>query len=49
MLIHCAYGVSRSPSIVIAYLMKKYKIDFDEAEHFVKRKRPEIRPNEGFR
>ena len=47
-LVHCAAGVSRSPSIVIAYFIKKEKMTFDEAFNFVSDKRPFINPNVGF-
>lgn len=47
-LVHCNAGVSRSASIVIAYLMKHYGMSFDEAFKFVKSKRSFIRPNAGF-
>ncbi|XP_015364696.1 PREDICTED: dual specificity protein phosphatase 12-like [Diuraphis noxia] len=30
-LVHCYYGISRSASIITAYIMKKYKISFDDA------------------
>ena len=46
--IHCVMGVSRSPSIVIAYLMFKKKMKYEEAFDFVKAKR-DIWPNSGFR
>ena len=41
-------GISRSPSIVIAYLMYQNKMKFEEAYNFVKNKRKEISPNSGF-
>lgn len=47
-LVHCAAGVSRSASIVIAYLMKKNKWTFKIAYEFVKKKRNVIFPNSGF-
>jgi len=48
-LVHCAAGVSRSPSIVIAYLMASEKIPFEQAFEFVKQKRPGVSPNDSFR
>ncbi|CAK74287.1 unnamed protein product (macronuclear) [Paramecium tetraurelia] len=47
-LVHCAAGVSRSASVVIAYLMKKKGLAFQEAFNFVKKKRSVIQPNYGF-
>jgi hypothetical protein len=47
-LIHCVMGVSRSASIVIAYLMKKYEVPFDAALKFVRSRRPIVKPNDGF-
>jgi protein-tyrosine phosphatase len=47
-LFHCAAGVSRSASFVIAYLMKDQGISYQEAFNFVKSKRSIIRPNSGF-
>ena len=46
--VHCAFGVSRSPTLVIAFLMKKLKIGYREAYGLVRRKRPEIKPNPAF-
>lgn len=46
-LICCLCGVSRSPTIVIAYLMKKYQITPIEAFRLVRSKRI-INPNYGF-
>ncbi|CAD8098242.1 unnamed protein product [Paramecium sonneborni] len=47
-LVHCAAGVSRSASVVIAYLMKTKGLGFSEAFNFVKKKRSVIQPNYGF-
>ena len=47
-LIHCMSGKSRSASLVIFYLMKEKKWDYDQCFNFVKEKRPGIRPNSGF-
>ncbi|CAD8167728.1 unnamed protein product [Paramecium pentaurelia] len=47
-LVHCAAGVSRSASVVIAYLMKTKGFGFQEAFNFVKKKRSVIQPNYGF-
>ncbi|XP_011162477.1 dual specificity protein phosphatase 19 [Solenopsis invicta] len=47
-LVHCNAGVSRSPSIVIAYLMIVMKLSYDEAYDTVKKVRSCIRPNDGF-
>jgi protein-tyrosine phosphatase len=46
--IHCNAGVSRSPSIVIAYLIKGLKYSFKEAYDLVKSKRKIIKPNDKF-
>ena len=47
-LVHCAAGVSRSPSFVIAFLMWKKKMELQAAFDLVKSKRNVIRPNAGF-
>ena len=47
--IYSTRGVSRSASIVIAYLISKHKMTYEEAFHLVREKRPEIDPNAGFR
>ena len=44
-LVHCALGVSRSASIVIAYVSKTLHLTFDEAISLVREKRPEVEPN----
>ena len=45
--VHCNAGVSRSPSIIIAYLIKELKYSFKDAYNLVKSKR-NIKPNEKF-
>jgi hypothetical protein len=47
-LVHCAAGVSRSASIVIAYLMSAQRVDYETALGKVKADRHFICPNEGF-
>ena len=47
-LVHCVAGKSRSPSIVIGYLIAKKKMSFNEAFSLVKLKRSIIDPNANF-
>lgn len=47
-LVHCTYGRSRSPAVVIAYLMKKFDVPFSKAYRFVRQKHPLIELNPGF-
>ncbi|EAT34447.1 AAEL013312-PA, partial [Aedes aegypti] len=47
-LVHCYFGVSRSATIVIAYIMNKYKLSYDAALQRVKSKRRFVMPNPGF-
>ncbi len=50
-LVHCASGISRSASTIIAYLIcrTKGRISFDEALVLVRQNRPSANPNIGFR
>lgn len=47
-LVHCAMGRSRSASMVIMYLMRKFQISFETSFNIVKLRREIIDPNEGF-
>ncbi|KAK1154962.1 dual specificity protein phosphatase 10-like [Acipenser oxyrinchus oxyrinchus] len=47
-LIHCQAGVSRSATLVIAYLMKHTLMTMTDAYKYVKGKRPVISPNLNF-
>jgi hypothetical protein len=47
-LVHCEMGVSRSATVVLAYLMRYHGMTRDEAYIAIKKKRPKIEPNEGF-
>lgn len=44
-LIHCQCGVSRSASLVVAYVMKKRSWDLNTAYDYVKQQSPCISPN----
>ena len=48
-LVHCFAGSSRSATIIIAYLMWKNKMKYEDALDFVQKKRFIVYPNEGFR
>ena len=48
LLVHCKLGISRSASFVIAYLMENNNLSVEKALNFVKQKRNQIKPNEGF-
>lgn len=47
-LVHCYFGVSRSATVIIAHIMKKYKLSYREAFERVKIKRSIVFPNQGF-
>ncbi|XP_026324036.1 dual specificity protein phosphatase MPK-4-like [Hyposmocoma kahamanoa] len=47
-LVHCYFGVSRSAAVVIAYIMEKYGLCYDDALALVRTKRNFVHPNLGF-
>jgi protein-tyrosine phosphatase len=47
-LIHCGHGISRSVSLVMAYLIKCKEMSYSEVKLFVKSKRKVAQPNPGF-
>ncbi|RYG65467.1 dual specificity protein phosphatase family protein [archaeon] len=48
-LVHCRAGWSRSPSLVLAYMLAHCSLGLVEAAQRVVRERPMVCPNEGFR
>ncbi|XP_071802917.1 dual specificity protein phosphatase 19-like [Asterias amurensis] len=47
-LVHCNAGVSRSPSVVIAYLMSTEGVSLGAILDELRGERPAVRPNDGF-
>jgi atypical dual specificity phosphatase len=47
-LVHCSAGISRSPTVVVGYLMKRRGMRLVEALGLVIRARPQVSPNHGF-
>lgn len=47
-LVNCAAGISRSSTIVIAYLMKYYQLGLKDAFLYVRKRRNQICPNKKF-
>jgi predicted protein tyrosine phosphatase len=48
-LVHCTQGVSRSPAIVVDFVMYQRGLLFDDALKLVRKGRPVADPNPGFR
>ncbi|CAF4179134.1 unnamed protein product, partial [Adineta steineri] len=47
-LVHCNAGISRSASIVLAYLIGIHRMQYEEAYQLLRKARVNIRPNDGF-
>lgn len=47
-LVNCLAGISRSATIVIAYIMKYYSLNLQEAYKYVRKRRNRICPNKKF-
>jgi len=47
-LVHCNQGVSRSATVIIAYIMKTEKKSFQESYNITKNSKQDINPNPGF-
>lgn len=45
---HCQLGQSRSGAIIVAYVMRKESLSYDEALAKVKKGRSVVKPNPGF-
>lgn len=48
-IVHCFAGVSRSATVVVAYLMRSRRLRFAEALNYVQQHRPAANPNPNFR
>jgi len=47
-LVHCSAGISRSPTLVLAYMIKKNRITLDEAFNTMRQLRRIVDPNISF-
>jgi dual specificity phosphatase 12 len=47
-LVHCVSGISRSPTVVAAYLITKRAWGVEEALTFLRARKPDVSPNPGF-
>ncbi|EJW84664.1 dual specificity phosphatase [Wuchereria bancrofti] len=47
-LVHCLAGISRSPTLAIAYMMRRNNWTSEQAYRYVKERRPSISPNFNF-
>ena len=47
-LVHCMAGISRSVTVVAAYMVRKFKKSSEEVIGQIRRRRPIVNPNRGF-
>lgn len=47
--VHCHAGISRSSTLIIAYMIKHLNYSFDKALEHCKSRRSKVNPNEGFK
>ena len=47
-LVYCFKGISRAPSVIMAFLMEYRKMSFDSAFDLIRAASPNIDPNAGF-
>lgn len=47
-LVHCAWGKSRSAAVILAYLMAYHRMSLDDSLALLKSKRSVVQPNSGF-
>ena len=43
--VHCSIGINRSPTVVIAWLVRHGGLSLDEAWQLVRERRPQVMPN----
>lgn len=48
LLVHCAAGVSRSTTVLTAWIMKSFNLSLDESLTLIRKRRPIVNPNYGF-
>ena len=47
-LVHCQKGISRAPSIIMGFLIKKRNFTYEQSLKYVQKKNPKSYPNWGF-
>ncbi|KAF9226971.1 phosphatases II [Gyrodon lividus] len=47
-LVHCVMGISRSSTVVCAYLMMSQRLSVSAAMKYIRKRRPRVHPNYGF-